>query len=427
MLAARSYSRIGSASGKLALLLPDLEPHAKEELCMLSSISGEEDFSGTGRRRMLKSGLLMALGAGLPAASMASPQGAGGRVSTSAAASTGRPGSLSNGMVAFMLAHEQFAAPELIGLGVAAERAGFDLVATSDHFQPWQANERHAGQAWITLGALGQRTQRIWMGPTVTCPTLRYHPAVVAEAFATLELLYPGRIFLGLGSGEALNEQAATGAWPVWRERWDRLIEAVAIIRELWTGRPLQHKGAHYTVDGKLYDPPPQPIPLLLAANGPKAMKLAGEHGDGLITDPQTWQQHKAEWERGARSAGKDPSVMPVLVEAFVVVGDQSEAQTAAKLWNFIPKAFKGYQNIADPAQIEHRAQTELPLPKVFGDWTVSSNPDAHVQTIKKLFDSGVTIVNIHSGQPDQHKVIEFYGREVLPRVKSQTGASNAN
>lgn len=427
MLTARSYSRVGSASGKLALLLPNLKPRAKEELSMLSSISGEEDFSGTGRRRMLKSGLLMALGAGLPAASMASPQGAGGRVSAAAAASTGGPGSLSKGMVAFMLAHEQFTAPELIRLGAAAESAGFDLAATSDHFQPWQANERHAGQAWVTLGALGQRTQRIWMGPTVTCPTLRYNPAVVAEAFASLELLYPGRIFLGLGSGEALNEQAATGEWPVWRERWDRLIEAVAIIRALWTGRPLQHKGTHYTVDGKLYDPPPQPIPLLLAANGPKAMKLAGEHGDGLITDPQTWQQHKGEWERGARSAGKDPSVMPVLVEAFVVVGDQSEAQTAAKLWNFIPKAFKGYQNIPDPAQIEHRAQTELPLPKVFGDWTVSSNPDAHVQTIKKLFDSGVTIVNIHSGQPDQHKVIEFYGREVLPRVKSQTGASNAN
>ena len=163
---------------------------------------------------------------------------------------------------------------------------------------------------------------------------------------------------------------------------------------------------------GKLYDPPTQPIPLLLAANGPKAMKLAGEHGDGLITDPQTWKQHKSEWESGARSAGKDPSSMPVLVEAFVVVGDQGEAQTAAKLWNFIPKAFKGYQDIPDPAQIERRAETELPLPEVFGDWTVSADPDAHVQTIKKLFDSGVTIVNIHSGQPDQQKVIEFYGRK---------------
>ena len=323
-----------------------------------------------------------------------------------------------------MLAHEQFLAPELLRLGAAAEDAGFDLLATSDHFQPWQTNERHAGQAWVMLGALGQRTRRIWMGPTVTCPTLRYNPAVVAEAFASLSVLYPGRIFLGLGSGEALNEQAATGEWPAWRERWDRLIEAVTIIRQLWAGKPLQHKGAHYTVDGKLYDPPPRPIPLLLAANGPQAMRLAGEHGDGLITDPQTWKEHKGEWEKGARSVGKDPSAMPVLVEAFVVVGDQTEAQASAKLWNFIPKAFKGYQNIPDPAQIERRAQAELPLPKVFGDWTVSSSPEPHVQTIKKLFDSGVTIVNIHSGQADQQKVIEFYGREVLPRVKSRTAAA---
>jgi alkanesulfonate monooxygenase SsuD/methylene tetrahydromethanopterin reductase-like flavin-dependent oxidoreductase (luciferase family) len=215
-----------------------------------------------------------------------------------------------------------------------------------------------------------------------------------------------------------LNEQAATGQWPAWRERWDRLIEAVTIIRQLWTGNPLQYKGTHYTVNGRLYDPPAKPIPLLLAANGPKAMKLAGQHGDGLITDPQTWKEHKSEWESGARAAGKNPSEIPVLVETFVVVGEQSDAQTAAKLWNFLPKAFKGYHNIPDPVQIERQAQADLPLPKVYGEWTVSTDPNAHVQAIKKLFDSGATIVNIHSGQPDQQKVLDFYGREVLPRVK---------
>jgi TAT-translocated FGD2 family F420-dependent dehydrogenase len=329
-------------------------------------------------------------------------------------------GVLHNRMLGFMLAHEQFPVPELIRLGAAAERAGFDLLATSDHFQPWQDNERHAGAAWVTLGALGQQTRGIWMGPTVTCPTLRYNPAVVAEAFATLGQLYPGRIFLGLGSGEALNEQAATGQWPAWRERWDRLIEAVNIIRQLWSGQTVQHKGTHYTVNGKLYDTPEKPIPLLLAANGPKAMKLAGEHGDGLITDPKTWKENKTEWAKSARAAGKNPAQMPVLVEAFVVVGDESEAQTAAKLWNFIPKAFKGYQNIPDPTQIERRAQSELPLPKVYGDWTVSRDPAAHVKAIDELFASGVTIVNVHSGQPNQQAVLEFYGKEVVPRLKAK-------
>ncbi len=336
------------------------------------------------------------------------------------------PQSLRNRLVAFMLAHEQFSPSELIRLGVAAEQAGFDVLATSDHFQPWQANQPHCGEAWVTLGALGQQTRRAWMGPTVTCPTLRYQPAVVAEAFATLSQLYPGRIFLALGSGEALNEQAATGQWPAWRERWERLIEAVTIIRRLWTGETVEHKGRHYRVNAKLYDPPAEPIPLLLAANGPKAMKLAGQHGDGLVTDPQTWKQHRGEWESGARSAGRHPGEMPVLVETFVVVGEQSEAQTAAKLWNFIPRAFKGYHNIPDPAQIERQAASELPLSKVYEEWTVSTDPARHVQALRQLFDSGVTVVNIHSGQPDQQRVIEFYGKYVLPQIRggAETSAS---
>jgi len=150
-----------------------------------------------------------------------------------------KPPSLQSRLVGFMLAHEQFPSPELVQLGAHAERAGFDLLATSDHFQPWQANQRHAGEAWVTLGALTRRTHRTWMGPTVTCPILRYRPAVVAETFASLSLARPGRVFLGIGSGEALNEEAATGQWPAWKERWDRLIEAATIIRALWTGKPV--------------------------------------------------------------------------------------------------------------------------------------------------------------------------------------------
>src|SRR5438874_2198893 len=134
------------------------------------------------------------------------------------------------------------------------------------------------------------------------------------------------------------HEQAATGEWPDWEERWDRLIEAVAIIRALWTGEEVTHNGKYYSVHGKLYDPPAQPIPLLLAANGPKSMRLAAKHGDGLITDPGHWQSHKSDWENAAREAGKDPTKMPVLVEQFVVVGDEQEAKKWAELWRFLPK-----------------------------------------------------------------------------------------
>jgi len=324
-------------------------------------------------------------------------------------------------LVGFMLGHEQFTVPQLVETGQMAAQAGFTLLATSDHFQPWQANEGHCGEAWVTLGALGERAQAGWMGTTVTCPTIRYHPAVVAETFASLAALYPGRVFLGVGSGEALNEQAATGMWPAWPERWERLTEAIEIIRALWSGEPVKHQGKYYTVDGKLYDPPPQPIPLLTAANGKKSMRLAGMHGDGLITDPLTWKQHKAEWEAGAQEAGKNTAEMPVLVEQFVVVGDDQEAARAAEKWRFIPKAFKKFYNNPDPATIQSQAEADLPLDKVFADWPVGTDPAVHIDAIEKLFAAGATIVNIHSGQDDQKKVIDFYGSNVLPKLSIRT------
>jgi TAT-translocated FGD2 family F420-dependent dehydrogenase len=323
-----------------------------------------------------------------------------------------------NKMVGFMLAHEQFPVTQLIELGIAAEQAGFDLLATSDHLQPWQANEGHSGAAWATIGALSQRTSRVWMGTTVTCPTFRYNPAVVAEAFATLESLAPGRIFLGIGSGEALNEQAAIGSWPKWAERSQRLIEATEIIRQLWTGQQIAHDGAYYKVNARLYDSPANTIPLLMAANGPKAMHRTGQNADGLVTDPKTWKEHKSEFEAGAKAAGKDAGKMPVLVEQYVVVGDKRDAERAAELWRFGPKAFKSYYNVRDPKEIQQRADSEVPLEKVYGDWPVSTDPAVHVKAISELFDSGATIVNIHSGQEDQERVIEFYGKEVLPRIK---------
>src|SRR6202012_2624248 len=134
--------------------------------------------------------------------------------------------------------------------------------------------------------------------------------------------------------------------WPKWQERWDRLIEAMDIIRALWSGEAVSHKGKYYSVEAKLYDPPQHPIPLLTAANGRKSMRLAGQYGDGLITDAKTWKQYKSEGEEGASAAGQDPRRMPVLVEQFVVVGNENDARQAAELWRFLPKAFKTYYNV---------------------------------------------------------------------------------
>lgn len=320
--------------------------------------------------------------------------------------------------VGFQLAHEQFPVPQLVELGIACDQAGFDLLAVSDHLQPWQANEGHSGQAWITMSAIGQRTKRIRMGTTVTCPTFRYNPAVVAEGFASLSLLYPERIFLGIGSGEALNEEAAVGFWPKWPERSERLVEASEIIRKLWGGQQIAHAGKYYKVNARLYDPPAKPIPLMMAGNGPKAMRRCGQFADGLITDPKTWKEHKPEFEKGARDAGKDPAQMPVFIEQYVVVGGKKELNEAAELWRFGPKAWKPYFNIRDPKTIEDRANAEIPIEKVIEGWPVGNNPEDHVRVISQLYESGATGVHIHAGQSNQRAVIDFYGKEVLPRLR---------
>ena len=324
--------------------------------------------------------------------------------------------------VGFVLSHEQFPAPTLIDLGLAAESSGFDGVWTSDHFQPWMANQGHAGHAWVTLSQLGARTSTIPFGTGVTCPTYRHDPAVVAQAFATLAQFSPGRVFLGVGSGEALNEQAATGAWARWQERSDRLVEAVQLIRQLWTGGTIDFKGRYYqTVAARLYDPPAQPVPLYVASNGLKSMYRAGQHGDGLITDPQSLLNapRMLNYRQGALDAGKDPSAMPILVEQFVVVGGKAEAEEAASYWRFIPRAWQPYVNVPDPRVINNRADVEVPLEQVYASWPVSEDPAVHVAALQKLFAAGATQVYVHSGQFDQYRVLDFYSRYVLPQLRA--------
>ena len=336
------------------------------------------------------------------------------------AASAGVPGATRG--VGFVLSHEQFPAPTLVALGRAAEAAGFNTVWTSDHTQPWMANEAHAGHAWVTLSSLGAQTGQISFGTGVTCPTFRHHPAIVAQAFATLGQFYPGRVFLGVGSGEALNEEAVTGVWPKWQERSDRLVEAVQLIRQLWTGEKVDFKGDYFeTTALRLWDLPEQPVPLYMASNGLKSMYRAGQHGDGLITDTQSLMSipRMTNFQQGALDAGKDPATMPILVEHFVVVGGKAEAEEAASYWRFIPRAWQAYVNEADPQVINNRADVETFLEEVYAPWPVSTDPAVHIAALQKLFDNGATQVYVHSGQFDQYGVIDFYGRYVLPQLRA--------
>ncbi len=323
--------------------------------------------------------------------------------------------------IGYVLSNEQFPATALVEYASSAERAGFDAFWTSDHFHPWMDNQGHAGQAWVLLSAIGQRVPRLPFGTGVTCPTYRYRPAVVAQAFATLGVLYPGRPFLGVGTGEALNEKPASGEWGDYRERADRLIEAVELIRALWRGEWVTHDGRYYQVEGaRIYDVPTQPVPIYIAAEGAQSMHLAGMHGDGLISDSKTVMQPemRQSFEAGAREAGKEPSTMPILAEHFVVVGGEAERQEAARLWRFIPNAWTEFVTDPDPRSILRRADREIPLEKVSETWTVSDDPDEHAQAIQKLIDGGVSQVYVHIGQNDQQRGIDFYGKEVLPRLK---------
>jgi TAT-translocated FGD2 family F420-dependent dehydrogenase len=318
-----------------------------------------------------------------------------------------------------VLSHEQFPQSRLVELGVRAEQAGFDMIWTSDHFHPWQHDQGHSGFAWLLLAALGQRMQ-IPMGTGVTCPTYRYHPAIVAQAFASLGALYPGRVFLGVGTGEAINEEAATGQWDEYDARADRLEEAITLIRELWTGDVVNHQGRFYrTLGAKLYTLAEPRVPIFVAASGENSMELAGRHGDGLVTDASTAADPamRQQFEAGARAAGKDPGALSIHAESFVFVGEQSEAEHAARMWRFTPKAWTDFVDNPDPRAIMRQAHDEIPLDEVMSDWVMGSNPEPHIEHIRQQIEAGVTHIYIHSGQEDQERVIDFYGREVLPHV----------
>jgi TAT-translocated FGD2 family F420-dependent dehydrogenase len=324
-------------------------------------------------------------------------------------------------LVGYVASHEQFASSDLIEYAVAAERAGFDALWASDHFHPWQDNQGHAGHAWITLAAIGQRTERLLLGTGITCPIYRYNPAEVAHAFASLGVLYPNRVFLGVGTGEALNEFAAGGGWGPYRERAERLAEAITLIRRLWTEDWVTFEGRYYRLDSaNLYDKPARPVPIYVAGGGPRSARLAGQHGDGWITDPFTLTSRKdvaQAFKEGARAAGKDPAVMPRLAEPFVFVGSREEAREMARLWLYhtIPNEVL---DMHDPRQIQRYSEEHSTPEQEMEQWVISADPQIHLDTIKRLVDAGATHVFVHSAQRDQRRFIDFYGREVLPALR---------
>jgi F420-dependent hydroxymycolic acid dehydrogenase len=317
--------------------------------------------------------------------------------------------------VGLVLGHEQFTTAQLVDQAQAAEQAGFRYLWTSDHIQPWQDNQGHSMFPWITLALVGQRTNHIPFGTAVTCPIYRYHPTTVAQAFASLAVLYPGRVFLGVGTGERLNDQAATAQFGPYGERHDRLVEAIQLIRQLWSGQRISFQGRYFQTDQlKIYDLPPSPPPIFVAASGLQSARLAGRYGDGWIAQTNTFKDQKlvAAFNQGAHVSGRDPATLGKRAELFAVVGDESEITRAAELWRFNGLG----ADQPNPVDIQRAAQAN-PLDKGIAGWATGPDPGTHIAAVQAVLDTGATPF-VRFPQQNPLAAIDFYRTHVLPRLR---------
>jgi coenzyme F420-dependent glucose-6-phosphate dehydrogenase len=317
---------------------------------------------------------------------------------------------------------EQFTPGDLLQAAEQADRAGFDLLDISDHFHPW-SEDGQAVFCWTWLGAAAAKTERIVLGTGVTCPILRYHPAIIAQATATLSALAPGRVYLGVGTGEALNEYASTGQWPDYPEREQRMQEAIELIRELWKGQEVTFKGTYYqTHKARLYTPPAQPIPLYISSMAPQSASFAGKYGDGLFTvggkQPEMYKEMLQNFEQAARGAGKNPASLPRIIELNVEYEQDLDkaAENHLKYWagSYVPALFN--QKIYSPHMSMENGQIVTPQAlKQAGCF--SSRAEDHIAFARKYIELGFDHLIFHSARQDQRAFIDAYNRDVIKHL----------
>ena len=317
---------------------------------------------------------------------------------------------------------EQFGPQEVIGYSAAAEAAGFSGVMAADHFQPWVPQQGQAAFVWNVLTAIGERTKGD-LGPGVTCPSFRMHPAIVAQASATLAAMYPGRHWLGLGSGEALNEHVLGGYWPETPERIARMFEAIEIIRKLFTGKDVKHAGPFYRMETtRLWTMPDVTPPIYVATAGPITAKKAGALCDGLITVGAPEGKLEMIFEKcreGCREAGKDPAKFKFILQLHLSWAPTDEEAMANALREWPNGGMKfPKQDIRSPLDFEQMAK--LVRPEDFaGRMVISSDPERHRAEIQKFLDMGFQQVYLHNVGRNQADWIDVFGRDVLPKLHS--------
>ena len=326
----------------------------------------------------------------------------------------------------FKASAEQFDPRELVEIAVAAEEHGMDSVAVSDHFQPWRHNGGHAPFSLAWMAAVGERTKRVQIGTSVMTPTFRYNPAVIAQAFATMGCLYPGRIMLGVGTGEALNEYATgfQGEWPEFKERFARLREAIKLMRELWTGDEVDFDGEYYHTQGAyMYDVPTQAIPVYVAAGGPVVARYAGRAGDGFIcTSGKGADLYQEKLipavKEGAEKAGRDFDAIDRMIEIKISYDPDPElALENTRFWAPLSLTPEQKHSVNSSTEMERLAD-ELPIEQVAKRWIVASDPDEAVEKVKFYTDCGLNHLVFHAPGHDQRRFLENFEKDLAPRLR---------
>lgn len=329
--------------------------------------------------------------------------------------------------IGYKASAEQFDPATLLQYTRQAEAAGLEIVATSDHFQPWRHHGGHSPAALPWLGAAAVATSSAVIGTSVLTPTLRYEPAIVAQAFATLGCLAPGRVFLGVGTGEAMNETPATGAeFPGRKERRLRMAEAIEVIRRLWREERVDFDGEYYkTSQATIYDRPAEEVPIYVAASGPLAAKLAGRVGDGFICtsgkDPQLYLDLLEKVREGAEAAGRDHAEIRRMIEIKVSYDrDRQMAYDNTHFWAPLALTPEQKEGIEDPIEMERVADENLD--QAHTRFIVSDDPEEVVEKIATYLDLGFDDLLLHGPGPDQARFIEQFTTDVLPKLRERAG-----
>jgi G6PDH family F420-dependent oxidoreductase len=324
--------------------------------------------------------------------------------------------------IGYFLSSEEYGPRELVWQARRAEEAGFQGLWISDHFHPWNDEQGHSPFVWSTIGALAQATERMHVTTSVTCPTVRTHPAIIAQAAATSAVLLEGRFTLGVGSGEALNEHILGDRWPAAAVRLEMLEEAVAVIRALWTGRRIDHAGRHYRVENaRIYTLPDEPPPILVSGFGPKAIALAGRIGDGFCsTKPE-----REDIER-FRAAGGEGKLTQAGTKVCYGADEATCRRTVHRLWP--NEALPGELAQVLPAPAHFEQATQLVTEAMIGD-AVPCGPDLerHVAALQAYADAGFDELYVQQIGEDHDRFFEVFATEVLPRFADGAQRSRAS